>query len=148
MDLLGLASVALIIIIIYKVYIASKGKETIKSEIQEWHHLAPLSQRYDSRGVNTSFVYFIRESGMQRIKIGKANDPEQRKKELSTGSAHNHEIVHLIKSENPFKTESLFHKHFREKRCKGEWFNITEEELRWVQKEDYPREIEDSIKGY
>lgn len=147
MDLLVLASVAFIIIFIIIAYKFVK-RDAVTSEIQEWHHLAPLSQRYDSKGLNTSYVYFIRESGMQRIKIGKADDPEQRKKELSTGSAHNHEIVHLIKSENPFKTENLFHKHFREKRCKGEWFDITEKELRWIQREEYPREIVDSIKGY
>lgn len=148
MDLLVLGSIALITFLIYKAYTAFVKGETATSEIQEWHHLAPLSQRYNSKGLNTSYVYFIRESGMKRIKIGKADDPEQRKKELSTGSAHNHEIVHLIKSENPYKTENLFHKHFREKRCKGEWFDITEKELRWIQRENYPREIEDSIKGY
>ncbi|WP_265416573.1 hypothetical protein [Alkalihalobacillus deserti] len=38
--------------------------------------------------------------------------------------------------------------YFGEKRCKGEWFDITEKELRSIQREDYPREIEDSIKGY
>jgi hypothetical protein len=148
MDLLVLASVAFIFFFIYIAYTTFVKRETVTSKIQEWHHLAPLSQRYDSKGLNTSYVYFIRESGMQRIKIGKADGPEQRKKELSTSSAHNHEIVHLLKSENPFKTENLFHKHFREKRCKGEWFDITEKELRWIQREDYPREIVDSIKGY
>jgi hypothetical protein len=148
LDLLLLVSVALITFLIYKAYTAFVKVETPTSQIQEWHHLAPLSQRHNSKGLNTSYVYFIRESGMQRIKIGKADDPKQRIKELSTGSAHNHEIVHLIKSENPYKTENLFHKHFREKRYKGEWFDITEKDLRWIQRGNYPREIEDSIKGY
>ncbi|PKR77830.1 hypothetical protein CEY16_07835 [Halalkalibacillus sediminis] len=148
MGLFDLACVVIIVFFIYKAHTAFVKEKTITSKIQEWHHLAPISLRYDSKGLNTSYVYFIKESGMNRIKIGKAIDPEQRIKELSTGSAHNYEIVHLIKSENPYKTENLFHKYFNEKRCKGEWFDLSEKELRWIQREDYTREIEDSIKGY
>jgi hypothetical protein len=148
LDLLYIAIVVFITFLIYRAYKKFAKGEPTKTPVKEWHHLDPISQRYESSTLDTGFVYFIRESGMNHIKIGKADDPEQRKKELSTGSAHKHEIVHLVKSKKPYKTENLFHCYFSEKRIKGEWFNLTENELRWVQKEDYPREIEDSIKGY
>ncbi|QGH33513.1 hypothetical protein GI584_05545 [Gracilibacillus salitolerans] len=148
MDILYLASITIIVFLVYKAFKRFVRSETKQSMVKEWHHLDPLSQRFDSNELDTSYVYFIKESGMDHIKIGKADDPEQRKKELSTGSAHTHEIVHLIKSKKPYKTENLFHSYFHDKRFKGEWFDLTESELRWIQKENYPREIEDSIKGY
>lgn len=148
MDWLYLLIAAFVIFYIFKAYKKPKKNESNLPPVDEWHHINPISQRFDSRGLNTSYVYFIKESGKHHIKIGKADDPEQRKKELSTGTPHHHEIVHLIKSETAYKTEKLFHRYFSEKRLTGEWFDLSEKELRWIQRGDYPREIEDSIKGY
>ncbi|MGR9047591.1 GIY-YIG nuclease family protein [Halobacillus faecis] len=148
MDILYIAIIALIVFFVYKTFKKLVRDKSIQSTVMEWHHIGPVSQRFDSSELDTSYVYFIRESGLDHIKIGKADDPEQRIKELSTGSAHTHEIVHLIKSKEPYKTEKLFHCYFSDKRIKGEWFDLTDNELRWIQREDYPRDIEDSIKGF
>ncbi|UTR06458.1 GIY-YIG nuclease family protein [Alkalihalobacillus sp. LMS6] len=148
MNVLTLFIVALSILFIYKAVRMLAKRRITQLQMSEWHDLAPLRTRYESKGTHTSYVYFIRESGMQRVKIGKSDNPELRRKELSTGSAHLHEIVHTVKSENAFKTENLFHKHFDSKRCKGEWFDLTELELNWIKGERYPRNIKDSIRGY
>ncbi|CQR46591.1 T5orf172 domain protein [Paraliobacillus sp. PM-2] len=148
MEVLYLVSIAFIVFFVYQAYKGFVKSNTKNSSVKEWHHLDPISQRFESNEIDTSYVYFIKESGMGHIKIGKADDPDQRKKELSTGSSHIHEIVHLIKTKAPYKTENFFHCHFRNKRIKGEWFDLTENDLSWIQREDYPREIEDSIKGY
>jgi hypothetical protein len=151
MDVVQIASIAVIVFCLYKAYksLYGRGIGGTAAAVQEWHHIEPASQRFDSKGLDSGYVYFVQESGNHRIKIGKAKDPEQRiQNDFGTIMPYEFNIVHLIRSENHHKTENLFHQYFRDKRYKGEWFDLTEQDLSWVQNEKFSREIEDSIKGY
>ncbi|MFZ3577876.1 GIY-YIG nuclease family protein [Virgibacillus sp. DJP39] len=149
MELLYLISIAIIVLFIYKVYRQLAASSGEQNTVQEWHQLKPISQRFDSKGLDSGYVYFVRESGNHRIKIGKAKNPEQRiQNDFGTMMPYEFIIIHLIRSENYHKTENLFHRYFGDKRFKGEWFDLTSKDLAWVQKEKFPREIEDSIQGY
>ncbi len=73
-----------------------------------------------------SFVYAI--SNGQSIKIGKANNPQQRLKELQTGSSVPLVLIKVIKcwdSAEALRLESALHRHFKNYRQHLEWYSIT-----------------------
>ena len=64
-------------------------------------------------------IYFIK-SGEDFVKIGRAKDPEQRLKDLQTGSS---EKLMLLKVwDVPDKVETELHFRFRKLRHRGEFF--------------------------
>ncbi|OCA91300.1 hypothetical protein A8F94_05420 [Bacillus sp. FJAT-27225] len=139
----------LFILLIVKLYKGSYLTKNIETGIKEWHHLSPVSQQFESVSFNTGYVYFVQESGKKLVKIGKAKVPEKRiNNDFGTIMPYEFNTVHIIKSENYHKTEYLFHQHFKEKRCSGEWFELTSQDLNWIKNEKYTPKIEDSIKGY
>ncbi|MDM5335733.1 GIY-YIG nuclease family protein [Fictibacillus enclensis] len=94
----------------------------------------------------SGFVYFIRETGGGRIKIGKARDPYERiTKGFGVKLPYPLQLVHLLESKNDLLTEKLFHQHFRHKRVHGEWFHLSEGDVQWVQNQRYPSPIMTSL---
>jgi hypothetical protein len=141
--------ILLITSVIFIIIKIPKQTHEVHNGIEEWHDLGLIRDRYDSQEPDSGFVYFVRESGNYRIKIGKAKNPESRiDNDFGTLMPYEFETLHLIESMNYSKTEKLFHKYFSDKRYKGEWFDLTDNDLTWIKKEKFPREIEDSIKGY
>lgn len=63
-------------------------------------------------------VYFITDG--EFIKIGKANDPNQRLSELQTGNPKSLWIIKQIKGDE--KQERMLHQVFKTWHHRGEWF--------------------------
>jgi Meiotically Up-regulated Gene 113 (MUG113) protein len=77
-----------------------------------------------------SYVYFIQANPSKRVKIGKANNPETRLKELQTGSPEKLSILGLINckhSGQAAEREAVLHKQFSDLRLEGEWFDFGHE---------------------
>jgi len=75
-------------------------------------------------------VYVIVSEG-GFCKIGKANDPQKRVRELSTGSAFKLTVAYTfpLDSQNRcFDVERMAHDRLASKRMAGEWFNATADE--------------------
>ena len=77
------------------------------------------------------FIYAIGTTE-SRQKIGYSGNPEERLKTLQTG---NPETLHLhyqfeIDEEIAEKYERFIHREYNHKRVKGEWFNMTPEEVK------------------
>lgn len=70
-------------------------------------------------------VYFITDG--EFIKIGKANDPNQRLSELQTGNPKPLWIIKQIKGDE--KQERRLHQIFKSWHHRGEWFKSTPEML-------------------
>ena len=70
-----------------------------------------------------TFVYLIGAVGRNRIKVGKADDPSQRLRQLQTGSAEQLQLLGVIKAKASF--ESDLQLKFAEDRIRGEWFEAT-----------------------
>ena len=71
-----------------------------------------------------SFVYFVTDN-QGHIKIGKANDPNARMKELQIGNPYPlSQILNIyVESEAmAFEMENAIHKHLRNFQMEGEWF--------------------------
>ena len=84
-----------------------------------------------------SCVYFIRHKNTKPIKIGytEKETPEDRIASMETGSPFGIELLGFIKSSNAKRLEIELHKEYSSRRVKGEWFNLTEEEVKSILRE-------------
>jgi len=74
------------------------------------------------------YVYLIRaDNGL--FKIGKTGNPKNRLKSLNTGSPCELRYVSIIKTDNMDDLEERLHYHFSNKRIRGEWFALTDEDV-------------------
>lgn len=77
---------------------------------------------------HTGYVYLITsENGL--TKIGKAEDVKSRFSQIDGSSPCKVEIHHCQLTKNCDDLEKLLHKEFSHKRVKGEWFNLSPDEL-------------------
>lgn len=74
------------------------------------------------------FVYFI--STGQFIKIGKAIDLKKRLAQLQTSSPRRLTLVHVIECADMDAIERHYHQRFADRRAVGEWFKLTQKEVR------------------
>ena len=65
-------------------------------------------------------LYFILDAPRGAVKIGRANKPERRLRELQTGCANRLELLLVFRGEG--EREKEFHERFAEWRLEGEWF--------------------------
>ena len=77
------------------------------------------------KGVSVSYVYFIADG--EFVKIGKANDVNQRKLSLETGNPRDLVTLGTISCDSESESYSLekkLHRHFEPWHHRGEWFII------------------------
>ena len=72
--------------------------------------------------MDRKFIYVIRDTGKDRIKIGRSKNPEARLKTLQT--ANSDQLVLQMKTEriHSAKFEKWLHAQFSKNRRRGEWF--------------------------
>lgn len=81
--------------------------------------------------LNAKFVYFIREShGL--VKIGKTVDIRRRISSLSSILPYNIEPILVIETPKADLLETYLHQFFIDKRVKGEWFDLSENDIEVV----------------
>lgn len=74
-------------------------------------------------------VYFIRSGNF--IKIGYADDPHRRLKQLQTGNPQKLELIGHV--DGDMSTEAHIHGLFSDFRVKGEWFELTSDIMAYVE---------------
>ena len=72
---------------------------------------------------------YVAEAGRHGHKIGYSVDAEKRISGMQTGSVHELQIVHTIKTSRPQACEQWLHELFADKRLRGEWFSLTQGDL-------------------
>lgn len=79
-------------------------------------------------------VYFFRHIGLSPVKIGFSSNesPISRFDSFRTYAPYGSEILGFIQTENPSELELRLHSRFSAKRLLGEWFDITEEDVKNV----------------
>lgn len=96
----------------------------------EKEHLSMFLSKYEFD--EYSFIYIIKcDYG---IKIGVSNNPFNRISQINTSSPFNVQLLHIlfIYKEHVYKIEKALHKHFKEKKLSGEWFNLNENDLKII----------------
>ena len=79
------------------------------------------------------FVYLIGEvdnEGKYKIGSTRAKDVNKRLKELQTGNSSELFIKHSYETEHPFKLEKMLHNHFKPLNLIGEWFDLSDDDIR------------------
>jgi hypothetical protein len=67
-------------------------------------------------------------------KIGASNDPDRRYGEVATQMPEAMIKVHTIKTDDPFGVEKYWHQRFDSRRLKGEWFRLSQADVRAFKK--------------
>ena len=75
-------------------------------------------------------VYFFRENNSEYVKIGKAINYKNRFNSFKTYCAAGAYVVGTIKCLNGHELENCIHKEFKEYRGKGEFFKLTDSEVK------------------
>lgn len=97
---------------------------------------AKLNEPRDTRAKSDTaarpegYVYLIRHGRRREYKIGWSNDPHRRRYELSIQTPERPTLVHEIASDDPPRVERYWHDRFRDKRKHGEWFELTDADVR------------------
>lgn len=77
------------------------------------------------------FVYVLRsQDGL--YKIGKSIDPDVRIKSLGVVLPFAITPLHIIPSQDYIAAEKRLHERFAQKRQRGEWFDLDEQDLSWL----------------
>lgn len=77
-------------------------------------------------------VYFFKHKGLEPVKIGYStnNDPFKRFAQFQTYAPFGAEIVGFERSSMALTMEQNIHKKYKDRRLSGEWFLITDEEIK------------------
>lgn len=76
---------------------------------------------------NFGFVYLMKSG--KYYKIGRSNNADRRAYELRIILPEKLEIIHKIKTDDPVGIEEYWHKRFKDKRKKGEWFEFMRQDI-------------------
>ncbi|WP_330502425.1 GIY-YIG nuclease family protein [Peribacillus frigoritolerans] len=97
----------------------------------------------------SGYVYFLQEDWRQLVKIGMSSNKNFEARLASFKiMPSNTETIHLVSAVDFAGLEKLFHKHFKDKRVKGEWFKLTEEDINWVKAGQYTEEMMKEVSIY
>jgi hypothetical protein len=75
-------------------------------------------------------VYLLANWDANKFKIGITRGKvEKRLKQLQTGNGEKIEILEVFETEHFLKVEKALHRTYDHKKTKGEWFELTDEEI-------------------
>lgn len=86
----------------------------------------------DQTNIEPGFIYLICAIGTDRYKLGMSKKPGQRLQQLQVGSSHELQLVLTIPTGDMSRLEQLLHKTFKRNRNRGEWFTLSENDVRYL----------------
>ncbi|HEU4554996.1 MAG TPA: GIY-YIG nuclease family protein [Chitinophaga sp.] len=96
---------------------------------------------------NLGYIYFIRETLFGHVKIGRSRNLEKRLRIFAADLPFETQLLRYIKTYNYEKIELELHKIFSQKRVKGEWFRLEDEDIDRINNNNFPDAILTLIKN-
>lgn len=84
----------------------------------------------DGESAPSGYVYLVRHGSGREFKIGRTSNPVRREGEVSIELPKRLEPVHVIETDDPSGVESYWHRRFAGKRLNGEWFALSQQDVR------------------
>ncbi len=78
--------------------------------------------------IEYGFVYMMKSG--KNFKIGRSNSAERREFELRILLPEKLELIHKIKTDDPVGIERYWHDRFKDKRKRGEWFELSTSDVK------------------
>jgi len=100
-------------------------KDIIKiceSVIEKYKNKSPATEN-----ITSGFVYLGKQHG--DYKIGKAKDANRRREDITLLGSEPFELIHKIETDDMDGIESYWHKRFKSKNKRGEWFELTKTDI-------------------
>jgi len=110
-------------------YCKEKGNLQHIIEICLPHSESPKDNNILENGTQTyGHVYLLKHDNA--YKIGKSYDITRRYKEIKVQMPHDTEEIHVIETDDPSGIEAYWHHRFKDKKLKGEWFNLSQSDVK------------------
>jgi len=92
-------------------------------------HVGKSHRRSPPKRHEYGFVYLV-EGHPGEYKIGRTNLVDRRLAQLGAKAAVEPRLVHEIKTDDPSGVEAYWHRRYRDKRMRGEWFRLSASEVK------------------
>lgn len=105
-------------------------------EISDPHYAPPRAENvsdFQEPPDRPGKVYIVRAGQYYKIGITQG-DVSRRVAQLQTGSPHKIHVIRVIETDHPRDLERDLHEMLRHKRVEGEWFKLSEAELRVIKR--------------
>lgn len=76
------------------------------------------------------YVYLLKHGSRREYKIGRTNNQLRREGEIGIELPEKIEPIHVIETDDPAGVEAYWHRRFKDKRLKNEWFALTADDVR------------------
>lgn len=89
----------------------------------------------EANASSNGYVYLMKSG--KHYKIGKTNSVDRRQYEIGLQLPEGIKPIHSIETDDPSGIEAYWHNRFKDKRLKGEWFNLTASDVRIFRKRKF-----------
>lgn len=89
----------------------------------------PQAKKFIEADLSRGGYVYIVKADTGHCKIGRSNNVPQRMKLFSVKLPFEFELIHHFPCEDMHHAEDDLHAAFRDKRCNGEWFNLTDADI-------------------
>lgn len=76
------------------------------------------------------YIYILKEEFYNTYKIGRSKHPYKRTQLFASQPPYDHEIIYILKVDDDKYFEKHYHRLFKNKRLKGEYFKLSKEDLK------------------